>query len=62
MDNIIKQYAIQTGLCSEDALYDPESYDNYRFHDSLTKFVELVKKYYICKEKIRYIDEDIDFL
>lgn len=59
MNKIIKQYAIETGLCPAEALNDPEGYDGYQYYDKLTKFVELTKKYYVEREQANTVNWDI---
>lgn len=58
MNNTIKQFAIKTGLCSAEALDDPEGYDGYAFYDKLTCFVELTKKYYLDREMAKTVNWD----
>ena len=47
MNRTIKQFAIETKICSASALEDPEGYDGYAYYDNLTHFVEQTKQYYM---------------
>lgn len=60
MNPTIKQFAIETGICSEEALNDPEGHDGYAYYDKLSRFIELTKKYYVDREMAKTVNWDND--